>query len=165
MLLSILIMTHINEVAREMQEMVNRGAEQYNVVFRQASTNLIVVAGIMLAFATVFVTQVNGMNFIVRLGVAGVVIFLTTSLAFGIIQQLMEAEFFRKAAMRVVTLAERRMQQNDVDADEIKGAFQEIIDHRGRAVKRWASVVQLTLLGIALGLIVFLTIYMLFAAH
>ena len=152
----------MEDAAKKINNRSSESVSQYNIVYRQASTNLLVVAGIMLAFATTFVATLENSDIAIRILATGIIISLTLSLAFGILQQLMEAEYFRNHALRLYRLMKRAEIENITSPDFIQGAIDEIKIDRGNAVKRWASIVQLVLLGIALLLIVITTIYYLF---
>lgn len=141
---------------------IENGSKEYNTVYRQASTNLLVAAGILLAFYSQFIIQLINSSFAIRIIATGTTIFLTLSIAFGIIQQLMEANFFRKAAVSKIKLAEKIITEKLNNADKLSGMLDEMSNRDGYAVKRWASIVQLAVLGVALLLIVITTIYYLF---
>lgn len=136
--------------------------KEYNTVYRQVSTNLLVAAGILLAFSTQFIAQLGSSSIKIKLMATCIIISLTLSMAFGIIQQLMEAEFFRGIADDNTRVGKKIIKENNKNADELKGMLSALSDKRGNAVKRWASVVQLSLLAIALLLIVATTSYYLF---
>jgi hypothetical protein len=74
----------------------------------------------------------------------------------------MEAAFFRKIATGKIKIARKIMTEKLDNADTIDGMLDEMEEEHGEAVKRWSSVVQLVLLGIALALIIAVTITYLF---
>lgn len=156
------ISTSMPKVISRISKGIEGGTKEYNIVYRQASTNLIVAAGILLAFTTQFVGQLQGGDLTVKIMATGMTISLTLSIAFGIIQQLMEAAFFRRSATGKIKLADRIITENLRNADKLAGMLDEMSNNNGYAVKRWASVVQLVLLGVALFLIVTTTSYFLF---
>lgn len=151
-----------DKVAKRLEEDMNNGARSYNTVYRQASTNLLVVAGMLLAFSAVFVSQLNQAELQIRVMVLLIVISLTASLAFGVIQQLIEAEFFRKDAMKKINLTKKVITENIKSSERVAGMLDAIDEQKGYAVTRWASVVQLSLLGVALLLLLASTAIYLF---
>lgn len=152
----------MNSVIKRIASSFESSVNQYNTVFRQASTNLIVAAGIMLALSTQLIGGLQGALLPVKIMATGIVVSLTLSIGFGIIQQLMEASFFRNHATRKINLYKKIEVGHASNADKVAGMLDEIDEQCGRAVSRWASVVQLVLLAMALTLIVSTTIYYLF---
>lgn len=151
------------EVTNRIQNDVNNGAKHYNTVYRQASTNLLVVAGILLALCTALVGQLDGAALWLKILTVCVIAALTGSLAFGVIQQLIEAEYFRKDAIRKIKLSKTIAVESITDNAYIWGRLDEIDERKGHAVTRWASIVQLCLLGVALLIILAIVILFLFS--
>lgn len=145
-------------VAERVQRSSNNSVKEYNTAFRQASTNLLVVAGILLAFTTSFLVELGKASWLIKVMGTCVIVSLTVSLAFGMVQQLMEAEYFRKNALRIHKLILRIQTKGKVAPEYLTGALDEISDLQGVGVRRWGSVVQLVLLTVALLMISLTTI-------
>lgn len=143
----------LKKVFDRIAKSVSKNAHEYNLVYRQASTNLTVVAGILLAFVTGFISQLQSSENIVKGLALAVIATLTASLAFGVIQQLMEAQFFRAPAMKKINMVESLLAKRVRSAEKIQGMLDQI-DARPHAVSRWSSIVQISLLAAALLLII-----------
>lgn len=152
-----------DEVIGRFNDDINNGATQYNTVYRQASTNLLVVAGILLALSTAIVGQLTDAEVSVKILAMSTIGSLAGSLAFGVIQQLIEAEYFRKDALRKISLA-KKVSSGEISGDDyIAGRLDEIDARKGQAVSRWASIVQLCLMGVALCLMLVIVAIFLFS--
>jgi len=155
-------MSEALRVIKVVEDRSNHAAKEYNIVFRQASTNLIVAAGILLALSTQIVGGLQYGPLIIKFLAVSIVMALTLSVAFGMVQQLMEAAFFRKIALDNRNLCKKLADKVEMNYKKIYGMIEQMDSQRGCAVRRWPYVVQLTLLAVALLLVAITTICYLF---
>lgn len=153
---------NIQDVAKLVRDASNDRVKDYNIVFRQLSANLIIASGILLALSTQITGELKNADTLSKALAAGIVVSLTLSISFGIVQQLLEAEFFRKGATKRRDILEDIYTGKITSVDKADGKIEAITEEIGRAVSRWASVVQLVLLALALLLIIATVVVYLF---
>ena len=72
---------------------------------------------------------------------------------FGILQHLLEANYFKKGALLRIDLVEDVLTGKISNTDEVKGARDTIVKQMGKSVTRWPTYTQMALLGSGIVLI------------
>ncbi len=127
--------------------------KEHNTVFRQMASQLILIAGIFLALSSQFGALLSSSSDTVK----GLSIFIITllnfSIAFGVLQHLMEANFFKKLALGRRDIFYGNERSDPLDLQKYIGAQNEFTKIMNPGTKRWPSYVQMSLLAVAMILI------------
>ena len=132
---------------------ISNNVKDHNIVFRQMASNLIIVSGILLALATQVVGSLAESSLMIKLLAVIILLTLNASIMFGILQHLLEANYFKKGALLRIDLVEDVLTGKISNTDEVKGARDTIVKQMGKSVTRWPTYTQMALLGSGIVLI------------
>ena len=132
---------------------MKNSVKQHNTVFRQMASQLILIAGIFLALSTQIGAVLADSSKTIKLLFLLIVTLLNLSILFGVLQHLMEANFFKKSALGLRAIFEKYELTGLDSIDKLKGEKKQFYAMRGDSVRRWPTYTQMALLAASMLLI------------
>jgi hypothetical protein len=143
----------VDSIKASVDKVILSNVRDHNIVFRQMASQLILVAGIFLALSAQLSFRLTELGWQEKLLILLIIIFLSASILFGILQHFLESIFFKKLAIGNAEVRSKLKKRDAQSIASFDGSYKQFHRMMGGSTKRWPTYVQMSLLTISFILI------------